>query len=497
MRIGSPMIRPLSILLVLLVHTAVRAGEPVRFEDMFVDSTLRIDYYHIADNDDEEITLDRIYCQGQWAGNPHGLIDPFDNGRYRVRVIDVASNRVLYTYASSSYCSEYQTTDPAGRGVRRTFHESALIPLPRRQCVFVIEKRDRPNVFTAVFTQVIDPHDYHIIKEQPSVKDIIVPVVKNGRPRDCVDLVILGEGYTAGEEGKFRKDLTRFSETLLGFEPYKEYRSRFNITGILRPSPESGVDQPRQGIYRNTTFDASFNALDSDRYLLTEDNKDMRDVAAAAPYDALVVMVNSPRYGGGGLANVFTIFTTDNTRSEDVFLHEFAHGFAGLADEYYSAEVSYNNFFPPGVEPTEPNLTALLDPEHLKWRQFVSPGVSIPTEWGQSTFDSLKALQGTLGKQRDAAVAELRNAGATDAAIQDTLASWQKKIHLVNEQARDFIVHHPLRGKIGAFQGGGYLSKGLYRPTVNSLMHTFTPEDKTYYKVNEDAISKVIRHFTE
>jgi len=68
--------------------------------------------------------------------------------------------------------------------------------------------------------------------------------------------------------------------------------------------------------------------------LLTEDYCNLRDIAASVPYDAIYVMVNQPRYGGGGIYNLYCTFTADNPSSDYVFLHEFGHTFAGLADEY-------------------------------------------------------------------------------------------------------------------------------------------------------------------
>ncbi len=171
-------------------------------------------------------------------------------------------------------------------------------------------------------------------------------------------------------------------------EPFRSSRDRFNVRGVWAASNESGADEPARGIWRDTAIGTRFDSLGSERYLLTEDNRSLRAIAAHVPYDTLYVMVNTPRYGGGGIYNLFCTFTTDNQWSPYVFLHEFGHSFAALADEYYSSDVAYTDFFPRGVEPIEPNITALLDPKALKWADLATPGTPIPTPWGKAEFDA-------------------------------------------------------------------------------------------------------------
>ena len=177
----------------------------------------------------------------------------------------------------------------------------------------------------------------------------------------------MAEGYTAEDKDKFTADVDRFTGWMFEIDPYRGAKGKFNVTGIMRPSPEPAMDEPRQNVFKKTLLNASFNAFDLDRYMLIEDGHRLREVAAEVPYDAIVVMVNSKRYGGGGIYNDYCVTTVDNERSKAVFVHEFGHSFAGLADEYYASDVSYNDFYPKGVEPLEPNITALLDPHHVKW----------------------------------------------------------------------------------------------------------------------------------
>lgn len=441
------------------------------FDHYFEDQTLRIDYFHTGDAKSEIFSMDRIYKQGTWAGNPGHCIQPFEMGLYKVNVFDIATNRLIFSKGYNSIFAEYQTIEPAIRGIKRTCHESVLIPCPKKPFILIIEKRDRYNLLSPVFTQTIDPADYHIITEKFSLRhDVVIPVIQNGNPHHKVDLVILAEGYQADELDKFKSDLKYYTDLFFKVEPYKSRAKQFNISGIFSPSEESGTDEPRQGIYRNTRLGSSFNAFDLDRYCLAEDNKSIRDVAASAPYDAILIMVNRDRYGGGGIYNWQTVFNTGSPWRDYVFLHEFGHAFAGLADEYFSSPVAYVDFYTTGVEPLEPNITALIDTAHVKWEQYLSPGIKVPTEWGKATYDSLV--------NRIPAIRE------------------ESERNRLNKQIDDFFRNHPLRDKVGVFEGANYMSKGMYRPTLMSLMHKFEEDNLSYDIVNEQAIISTIHYYT-
>jgi hypothetical protein len=480
----------------LLLRTAT-AQDSIPFSEFFVDSTLRIDYYHAGSKTEEFITLDRLYRQGAWAGSTHHMLDPFNLGRYAARVYDAASGRLIFSRSYDSYFGEYRTTDPAKKGIRRTYHESVLVPFPRHPVRVDFEQRDRRNIYRPLFSCQVDPADYHIVSESPSRRDSVYALIVNGSPHDRVDILVVGEGYTPEEKGKFESDLKKYSGILFSWEPYKSNREKFNFRGIFSPSPEDGVDEPRQGVYRHTLLGASFNSLDTDRYLLVEDNKTLRDVAAQAPYDALLVMVNSKRYGGGGLYNDYCCFTSDGTWNEHVMIHEFGHSFAGLGDEYYTKDVAYEDFLEKGVEPNEPNVTALQDPSKLKWRDLVSPGIAIPTLWGQAVYDSLGDLRDSLSVVRGEIMHALTGRGASLEEIASKTAAIDTTLRAVNGRLSRFFLDHPMRGKVGAFEGAAYLPRGFYRPTVNSLMNVFNSEERTYYPVNERAIVRMIDFFSE
>ena len=470
--------------------------QDIPFDDYFENATMRIDYYHTGDANVEFIAIDQIYKQGIWAGTTTNLHDPFDLGKYFMKVYDQEKDKLIYTRGFATYFGEYQTTAPAKAGIKKTYHETVLLPYPKNRIRLSIEVRDRKNQLNSIFEIQIDPSDYHINTESPVCNDTIIKVIDNGNPRNKVDLVILSEGYTVIEFDKFEADLIKYSEILFTIEPFKNNKSNFNINGIFSPSRESGVDEPTMGRYKNTVLNATFNSLDSPRYLLTEDNKSIRDIAAQIPYDLAYVMVNIERYGGGGIYNTLGLFTASEVKwNEYVFVHEFGHFFAALGDEYYNSSVAYDEFYPQGIEPAEANLTALLDPDNVKWKNSLSPGIAVPTDWGKTNFDSMYLKIDELRDRRTVLLDSLNKVDTPADEINEVTSSYADSIQSLREQINDFISNHPLHGKIGVFEGAGYSSKGLYRPTVNSIMHKFDEKDWAYYKVSEVHLQKMIDYY--
>ncbi len=486
--------RKLLILLFVLLVPGARAQAPVCAE-YFTGDSMRVDLYQIGDAKQETVTVDQIYREGAWPGSRSALIDPFGYGRYAVHVYDAAARKLIYSRGFDCMFGEYKTTRPALDGVTRVFQRSVRIPWPKQPIVMTIDVRDRENAFHTLLTRTIDPADYHIIKETVNAGDWVFEALKSGEPANKVDLAFLAEGYTTEDREKFKADVDRAVGWLFSYEPYKRLKDSFNVYGVFRPSPERSVDEPRQGVFRKTTFNASFNAFDLDRYMLLEEGHKLRAIAAEAPYDAIVVLVNSKRYGGGGIYDDYCITTVDNERSKGVFIHEFGHSFAGLADEYYASEVSYNDFYPKGVEPLEPNITALLDPRHVKWADLVSPGVAIPTEYGKEEREAIGAEQ---QKNRRAQAKELAVARAGNAPEADIKAIEAKYVELDKPlKARLDALNQKyayLRDKVGAFEGAGYASKGLYRPAWYCIMIS-NPKDE-FCPVCQRAIERMVQSYT-
>lgn len=480
----------------LLVMFASAVFGQIVFEKYFIDQTLRIDYYHIGDAKEELVTLDRLYRYGIWAGSRKNLIDRFDNGKYYIQIFDTTGNELLFSKGFDSYFGEYQTSEEAANGIKRTYHESALIPMPKSKVIFRLLKRDPRNKLITFFQSVIDPDDVMIISQSfadPEIK--IINTHKSGDPHKCLDVVILGEGYTKDEENKFEQDLVFFSRLFLKHPPYDRYIDKINIYGVLKPSLESGIDEPRAGIFKNTALSFTFNSLGSERYVMTEDNKTLRDVAASVPYDAIYVMVNHKRYGGGGIQNLYCSFTTDNQWREYLFLHEFGHSFAGLADEYYTSATSYNDFYPKGVEPYTPNITALLNPDQLKWKDLVTPGIEIPTPWEKGEYDKADLVWQKKRREMNNEIARLKRTGADPKKIREAERAYDVSDSTHAMEMRRFLEKSTYAGKVGAFEGAGYVSEGLYRPMIDCIM--FSKTKLRFCKVCERSVERVINFYLE
>ncbi|RLD14454.1 peptidase M64 [candidate division KSB1 bacterium] len=479
----------------LLIFLPALIWAQVDFQKYFADSTLRIDYYHIGNQQKELITIDQMYLQKFWAGPETKLIDPFNNGKYYVEVFDSSEHRLLFSKGFNTYFGEYQTTEAAKKGEMRTYHETALIPWPKQPVVFKLYSRDRQNILHPIFTKKLVPGKFAFINENRAAGVRVIREHTAGGFHHCVDIAIISEGYTKKGSIKFQKDLKRFTKVLLNKPPFSRHKNQINIYGLFKPSAEAGCDQPTQNIYRNTLLSCTFNSMGSPRYLLTEDNRTLHDVASAVPYDALIIMVNSKRYGGGGIYNFFMDFTTDNTWSPNVMVHEFGHSFAGLADEYYSSSTAYDEFYPPGVEPTEPNITRLLDPKNIKWKQLVDTGVPIPTPWRKALYDSLQLSYLKGRKAFNDEIARLVRSGAPKEVVEakrKEAAAWSKKCV---GRLKNFFKEEKYYGKVGAFEGAGYVSQGMYRPMLDCVM--FQNGDKPYCRVCAHRIEEIIRHLTE
>jgi hypothetical protein len=479
----------------LLVCLPVVAQAGPSFDEAFVDRTLRVDYTRTGNATEEVVALDALYQQGTWAGSRKHLVTELDHGRNLVKLVDPASGALLFSRTFDTIFNEYRTTTAAGKGVRRTFHESALVPFPSKPVRFVLETRGQDGRPAEIFSLVIDPTDPLIRKVALDRGVKVIEAHRSGDPHAMLDIAIVGEGYTAAEEAKFRKDLGRFTGILFSVEPFKRLRRRFNVHGVFKPSQESGCSEPSYGSHRNTAVGASFDSLGSERYVLTEENKALRDVAAHAPYDVLAIMVNHKRYGGGGIYNLYSTFTTDNKWHAYLWVHELGHALAGLADEYYSSSTAYNDFYPRGTEPREPNITALLDPANLKWKALVTRGTAVPTPWEKASYDAMDRPYQAQREAMNKKIAELKRGRAPLAEI---LRAEEASERLSTENAKDveaFLARSQFGGQVGAFLGAGYSSEGLYRPELTCIM--FNRGLRPFCKVCAQAIERVVASYGE
>lgn len=453
------------------------------FAGDFTGASMRLDYYHSGIAGEEHVSPDRVRIEGEWPGSRTHLLDVLGLGKYRFRVEDAADGRVLYSRGFSSIYGEWETTGEAKKGVWRTFHESLRFPEPRRKARVVLEKRAEGDRFRPIFQASLGPGCRGVDRSPVPAVGKVMTVIENGPAANKVDLLFLGDGYSAAEEGKFRADLERFAGYLFAAEPFASYRDRFNVRGLFVPSPESGISNPRAvdppgGAWRSTPFGLSYNAFDSDRYVLTDANRRLRELAAQAPYDALVLMANSRKYGGGGIYNLWSTAAADSAEAAYLLVHELGHAFAGLADEYYTSQVAYEDFHG-SSEPQEPNATMNTDPATLKWKEFVTAGTPVPTPWNQDAYDAaVLAYQ----EKRQA----LREAGASE----EELEALFKEVRRTTGPMLEAEEHY---GEVGAFEGSSYQAKGLYRPALDCIM--FSRNTDNFCPVCSHAIERVIESY--
>jgi hypothetical protein len=457
----------------LLAASLLAAGPSTAAPDS--PRTLRVDYYHTGSSSQEHFSLDRIVVEPlAWPGNPARPVDDTNLGQYLFEVIDRQTNRAVYSRGFSSIFGEWSTTAEAGE-VWRTFHESLRFPSPAAPVQVVLKKRDAKNAFREVWSLLVDPADRTIDSALPASPGPLVEIERHGPPSEKVDLLILGDGYTAAEREKFEKDARRLTGILFATAPFKERRNDFNIWGLCPAAAESGISRPSTGLHRRSPVGAAYDTFGSERYVLTFENRAMRDVASFAPYEFVEILTNSRTYGGGGIFGLYSTVAADSLWSPYLFIHEFGHHFAGLADEYYTSDVAYEPVTEK-VEPWEPNVTALADPARLKWKDLVAPGTPIPTPWQKEAFEA-QSLD--IQKQRRQIRARNRPEDEMDA------------LFLTEQKAETKLLgSDPHAGQVGAFEGANYAAKGYYRPQTDCIM--FTRDKVPFCRVCRRAVERVI-----
>jgi hypothetical protein len=454
---------------------SVARAQEVSFDRYFEDRTMRVDYYHTGGMGVEIISLDRVVSDGRWAGSRVHLVDDTNLGAYRFAVHDVASGTPIYSRGYGSIYGEWATTAEA-RDTHRTFHESLRFPWPRAPVRIVLETRNTENAFVPFDSLEVDPAARGVNQADLAPIGTVWTVMEHGDPQSKVDIVLLGEGYTAEEIPRFHEDARRLTEALFSYEPFASRRTDFNVWAVDLPAAESGVSRPHGGKYRRNLVGARYSIFDSERYVLSLDNRMMRDVASAAPYEFLVILVNEAQYGGGGIYNLQSTAAVGSAFADYLFVHEFGHHFAALGDEYYTSPVAYETGAAEHVEPWEPNITALHDPDALKWRDLVAPGTPLPTPWEKERYEEhARGIQA----RRAVLIAEQAPEAEFDALFEE-----QRTIE------REMLSTMEHSGEVGAFEGASYEPHGLYRPEIDCIM--FTRNMTGFCAVCRRAIERII-----
>ena len=397
-----------------IAFSLLSKAQNINFDQYFQDEgSLRMDVFQCGNSDSSHYVFERFVIGPYFGGSKVNLVDPFNFGTNRVKVIDAQTNMLIYSRGYNTLFQEWQTTDEA-RVMERCYEESVSVPLPRNEAYIILEIRNFDGEFEEIFSKLYEPNEMFNTTEQRyvfPVEDIMV----NGSPESKVDIVILPEGYTADEMPQFLQHCQNLANVFAQAEPFASHINDFNFRAVLAPSEESGVDIPASHIWKRTILNSHFYTFYIDRYCTTRNYFSVKDVAANAPYDQIYILVNSNQYGGGGFYNFYSMSTAGNMSSSDVIVHEFGHAFAGLADEYEEPDNPLALLYNLNVEPWEPNITTLVDFES-KWADLVVPGTPIPTP-NTNQYNNV----------------------------------------------------------VGAFEGGGYLTEGMYRPQRNCMMRNYAP----------------------
>ena len=420
-------------ILILLFLLSINETAKTQYKDFFSEGSLRLDIVLSGNAEESKASVFEIKKEPFFGGTLTKTIDKFNYGEFRVLVKETSEHQIIYSRGFCTLFEEWQTTEEA-KVTDKSFFQTVVFPFPKEEVEVSIERRKRDGSFYELMKTKIEPSDFGVVKS--ALKNVKShKLIDNGSKNECVDIVFVAEGYTKGETDKFHKDVIRMYEYMVTQAPFGKYAKKLNLWAVDAVSQESGVTDPRKDIWKDTALKSSFNTLNSDRYLESTHTFLIRDYAALVPYDQIYVIANTDKYGGGGIYNHFSLTSIDNPRSLTVFVHEFGHAFAGLGDEYYTSEVSYSDYYNQEIEPWQPNLTTLKDFDS-KWKEMLGKKTPVPTP-----------------------------------------------------------TEEKYKSKVGVFEGGGYVAKGVYRPAYDCRMKS--NEAPSFCPVCQKAIEDMILFLIE
>lgn len=406
------------------------------FEEFFADKTLRADYLFTGNKKNQSVVLDELKSMDGWAGRRSNLDKLPLSGNGQLTMVDKATGVVIYRTSFSSLFQEWLGENEAetlSKGYENTF----LMPFPKKEVLVTVELFNARHEVSASFTHTVRPDDILIKKIGENNVTEHKYLLKSGSPENCIDVVIMAEGYSRGDMQTFYSDAQKACDAIFSHSPFKENKNHFNVVAVASESTDSGVSIPRENVWKSTAVSSHFDTFYSDRYLTSSSVNDIHDLLAGIPYEHIIILANTDTYGGGGIYNSFTLTTAHHSKFEPVVVHEFGHSFGGLADEYAYTDAP-SPLYPYDVEPWEQNITTLVDFES-KWSDMLPKGFVSPTKITKDNNSSTEDL--------------------------------------------------------GVYEGAGYSMKGIYRPVPDCRMRT--NEAKAFCPVCQRALQRLIDFYTE
>ncbi len=423
-------------LLVLLALLWSTSGQGQNFEKYFSDSTLRIDYILSGNLKSQFIAVDGMSRMPGWYGKRQNLTSYPVHGAATIDMRLAATGELIYSHTFSTLFQEWLDLDDAKLSPK-AFECVELLPMPRDSVVVTVNLYNHRQQVTSSIKHKVYPTDITIVHkgEGENVPEYVV-LNEPARSDKVINIAFVAEGYTQEQMDDYLVDCKKGVEGIFGFEPYKHLRDRFRVIAVLTPSQDCGPSIPSEGVWHKTAMGSSFDTFGMARYLTTLRIKQMHDAIAGTPYEHIIVMVNTDRYGGGGIYNTLNLLMTKHKLFIEVLVHEFGHSFAGLADEY-AYEGEEPNDFPLDVEPWSPNITTLTD-FSSKWKDLMPSGKAIISTADEKNYDT---------------------------------------------------------ETIGLYEGAGCVLKGVYRPTPNCMMKTL--KVPVFCAVCNRTIERIIDFYTK
>ena len=408
------------LLLFALVATGAVTAQNVKFKNYFTDATLRINYLRVGNRQHDSICMRSVERIPTWAGSLTQLLDPFDNGNYRIVVLDPATEHELYSRGYNTLFQEYRDT-PQGADSIASFQEVVRLPWPKKPVDICFQQRGTDQKMYTQLRYRFDPDSAQAqLVRQSKLREAVDPIKLQykGNPHKKIDVVIVPEGYGPADSLKMVRDLHSFCDYLLGQEPFRSRAADFNVWGVPSMGEATGITDPGKGILVNSLVGSSYNTFGADRYLMTMQLFRLHDAIGSIPFDHIIIMANSTTYGGGAIYNFYAMSSL-NEMAYKVLPHELGHSIGGLADEYVDEDLSYGDIHALTQEPVEPNITTLVD-FSSKWQSLLPAGTPVPTPADES-------------------------------------------------------VPRTENGPLGVYEGAGYHSHGIYRPTMRCMMRDYAP----------------------